>query len=300
MKIQPEGGSLSDSGQMYSHGMAAMALCEACAMNLTREQLRRRAALAYGGDGRAIPRAKQRYGPVADNVVRLGPAAQAAIDFIRYAQDPAGGGWRYQPRMPGDTSILGWQLMALVSGRMAHLAVDANCFALAARYLDFVQKDSGADYGYTGPVRGSGATRAIGLLCRMYMGWQHDHPPLHMGIQALRDIGFSSTNIYYNYYATQVMHHYGGEGWKMWNQGMRDFLVRSQSKVQHEAGSWYFSDSREGGGAKGGRLYCTALATMTLEVYYRHMPLYQEAAFAEPGAKVSPPAAKSKKDGLPQ
>jgi len=28
------------------------------------------------------------------------------------------------------------------------------------------------------------------------------------------------------------------------------------------------------GAPKGGRLYCTALAVMTLEVYYRHMPLY--------------------------
>ena len=26
----------------------------------------------------------------------------------------------------------------------------------------------------------------------------------------------------------------------------------------------------------GGRLYCTALATMILEVYYRHMPLYTD------------------------
>ena len=28
------------------------------------------------------------------------------------------------------------------------------------------------------------------------------------------------------------------------------------------------------GAGKGGRLYCTSLAAQTLEVYYRHMPLY--------------------------
>jgi hypothetical protein len=28
----------------------------------------------------------------------------------------------------------------------------------------------------------------------------------------------------------------------------------------------------------GGRLYCTSLATMILEVYYRHLPLYKDDA----------------------
>ena len=45
--------------------------------------------------------------------------ARAALNFICYAQDPNGGGWRYQPREKGDTSMLGWQLMALKSGHMA-------------------------------------------------------------------------------------------------------------------------------------------------------------------------------------
>ena len=29
---------------------------------------------------------------------------------------------------------------------------------------------------------------------------------------------------------------------------------------------------------KGGRLYCTSLATMILEVYYRHLPIYGKKA----------------------
>ena len=32
------------------------------------------------------------------------------------------------------------------------------------------------------------------------------------------------------------------------------------------------------GADSGGRLYCTSMATMILEVYYRHMPIFQKQA----------------------
>ena len=77
-------------------------------------------------------------------------------------------------------------------------------------------------------------------------------------------------DIYYDYYATQVMHHYEGPMWKKWNKRMRDRLVAAQAANGHEAGSWYFAGDY---GAKGGgHLYCTAMAVMTLEIYYRYMP----------------------------
>ena len=37
--------------------------------------------------------------------------AQAAINYIVYAQDETTGGWRYRPRSGGDTSVVGWQFM---------------------------------------------------------------------------------------------------------------------------------------------------------------------------------------------
>ena len=46
-----------------------------------------------------------------------------------------------------------------------------------------------------------------------------------------------------------------------------------QSSRGHEAGSW---DPRGDFTDVGGRLYMTSLAVLTLEVYYRHMPLYTE------------------------
>ena len=79
--------------------------------------------------------------------------------------------------------------------------------------------------------------------------------------------------MYYNYYATQVMHHWGGPEWDRWNNVMREHLIRTQIRDGHATGSWDVADRH---GSLGGRLYMTTLALLTLEVYYRHLPLYQK------------------------
>jgi hypothetical protein len=299
MKMTKEGGSLMEpGGRMYAHGLATIALCEAYAMNMNPEALRKKKRAAYDGEGAPTYKDKQEEHAVeaagGDLANKLGPAAQLALNYIMYAQDPNGGGWRYEPRTPGDTSVVGWQLMALVSGKLAYLRVDPRCFALASTYLDHVRIDPyGSDYGYTDPQRGTQATRAIGLLSRMYLGWRRDNPGLQQGIDGLSGWGPISGNMYYNYYATQVLHHFGGEKWKQWNDVMRDSLVNSQSHNGHEAGSWSFGGG-DMGASKGGRLYCTAMAAMTLEVYYRHLPIYGESVFEPP--KPDPDAPKPEPD----
>jgi hypothetical protein len=200
--------------------------------------------------------------------------AQMTLNFTCYAQDSVGGGWRYEPGQPGDTSVLGWQLMSLKSGHMAYLQVPPMTIRLASHFLDTVQADRGANYGYTTPGNGA-ATTAIGLLCRMYLGWKKDNPDLERGVQWLAIQGPSRGDMYYDYYATQVMRHWEGELWEQWNQKMRDHLVNSQAKQGHEAGSWYFPRG-DLGATQGGRLYCTTMATMILEVYYRHLPVYRK------------------------
>ena len=116
---------------------------------------------------------------------------------------------------------------------------------------------------------------AEGLLCRMYLGWKKDHGALQGGVAVLDKKG-PSKNMYYNYYATQIMRHYGGDEWEKWNTAMRDQMVNTQSKAGAEKGSWYIGGDH--GARAGGRLYCTSMATMILEVYYRHMPLFKQEA----------------------
>ena len=67
------------------------------------------------------------------------------------------------------------------------------------------------------PSKSPGPT-AIGLLIRMYTGWDHYDPRLQRGVAFLASEGPSKTDMYFNYYATQVMHHYGGPHWPDWNR----------------------------------------------------------------------------------
>ncbi len=245
MKVGGGTGSFEESGgRMYAHGLASIAICEAYA--LTRDKA-------------------------------LLQPAQLSLNHISYAQDPVGGGWRYSPKQPGDTSVLSWQLMALKTGHMGYLQVHPNTVKGATKFLDSVQANKGAMYGYTGPATGRNATTAIGLLSRMYLGWKKDNPALKEGVKYLSNTGPSKTNMYYNYYATQVMRQYDGDLWKKWNVLMRDYLTDAQAKDGHAMGSWHFGGG-DHGALKGGRVYCTSIATMILEVYYRNPPIYKEPA----------------------
>ncbi len=212
------------------------------------------------------------YAMTRDDFLR--PPAIAALDFIANAQDPNGGGWRYLPRQGGDTSVVGWQVMALTSGRVAGLGDWRPQRGMTMKFLDYVQSQNGSCYGYTGPnYRAKPSTTAIGLLCRMYLGW-NNRVALQQGVQYLSQTGPSPNEMYYNYYATQVLHHWGGPHWIKWNEKMRNQLVSTQTRYGHGKGSW---DTKYGHYSHaGGRLYVTCLSILTLEVYYRHLPLYQE------------------------
>jgi hypothetical protein len=228
-------------GNMYSHGLATIAICEAYAMTRDPDLLQ---------------------------------PAQLSLNYILACQDPRGGGWRYGKQQAGDTSVVGWCLMGLKSGRMGNLSVPPASFVKANNFLDLVSTDNGAFYGYTGPVPDRNATMtSVGLLCRMYLGWPKDHPGMQEGIKFLSATGPNLENLYYTYYATQIMRHHGGEAWEQWNKKLRDSLIAQQVTEGTDAGSW---EPKGPHSREGGRLYQTALATMILEVYYRHLPLYSD------------------------
>lgn len=229
---------------MYAHGQATIVLCEAFALS--------------GDEELRVP-------------------AQRALDYIVKAQH-IGGGWRYGPNEPGDTSVLGWQLMALQSGRAASLTVPDVTLELANNFLDSVQSHGGSRYAYMPQQRNNPTHRltAEALLCRVYLGWKSDNPGLMEGLDWLLENNppAQQADIYYWYYATQAFHHYGGESWDRWNSEMRDTLVDRQERRGPEAGSWSPHDDKYG--REGGRLFVTALATCTLEVYYRHLPIFRQ------------------------
>jgi hypothetical protein len=202
---------------------------------------------------------------------RLAGPAQLALNFIQESQDPVGGGWMYSPKQPGSTSVTAFMLMALKSGHMAQLEINPLTIQKTSAFLDSVASDNGSQYGYQNAVP-SATLGPAGVLCRMYLGWQREHEGIKLAIKRIAEKGLDKKHMYYNYYATQVMHHYGGDPWLAWNPRMRDYLVAEQAKQGHETGSWWLG----GNDHMAGRLYITSLATLTLEVYYRHLPIYKQ------------------------
>ena len=229
---------------MYAHGICTIAMCEAFGLS-------------------------QDYG--------LKRPAQKAIDYIVSAQH-SGGGWRYQPGQAGDTSVTGWQVMALKSGLMAGLDVPPAALRKAQNYLDGCVEPATEGYGYLGATP-TPTMSAVSLLCRQYLqGWGPQNLRMIKGIDnhiKPNSPKADRKDIYYYYYATQVMHHFGGTDWKAWNVKMRDQLVAEQAKNEADLTTWgSWSPQGDTWGRTGGRLMQTSLSLLTLEVYYRYLPLY--------------------------
>ena len=243
---KPDGELLGpgDGQKMYSQGIAAIALCEAFGM--TQEPAFRE-------------------------------PAERALQYIINAQHKQTGGWRYNPGDAGDTSVVGWQVMALKSGEMAGLAIPADTQEGVRRWLKSVEGNQpvGGKFGYV-DRNVSPAMSAEGLLCLQFLDTSRNDPAMRAGadylLTQLPEISQGPTS-YYWYYGTQVMYHMQGNYWQKWNAALRDMVVETQIKDGHMAGTWNPIDSWE---HRGGRVYSTSIKLLLLEIYYRHLPLYEQ------------------------
>jgi hypothetical protein len=211
--------------------------------------------------------------------------ARRAVAYAVKAQGE-NGGWRYGPGEPGDMSVTGWFMMALMSGKIAGLDVPQKSLDGIARFLDSVSVDGGSRYGYMleapqkPPAKVTSAISAEGLLSRQFLGWARDDRRITAGLERLQGEMFfdfeDKKDVYAWYYITQVAHNVGGEAWNHWNGRMREVLPANQVDSGPEAGSW--DPANDQWGFHGGRLFTTCFCTYMLEVYYRHLPLYQAVA----------------------
>ena len=251
---QEDDGNLGGTGLMYCHAIATIALCEA-------------------------------YGITGDP--KLKSPAEQAIAYTLASQSQTKGGWRYHPGNDSDTSITGWQYMALHSARMAGLVVPESAFVKVRSWLDRAGGGRhGGLYGYQGPGKSSPAMVATGMFCRQLDLVPPDDPKMAESAQLLkmRPMQTDDTDFYHVYYATLALYQHQGPIWIQWNRDLKSILPLLQHKTGSEAGSW---NPSSGITSTGGRVASTTLATLSLEVYYRLLPMYgfrQEAA--APPAKV--------------
>ncbi|RLS51299.1 MAG: hypothetical protein DWH91_19445 [Planctomycetota bacterium] len=252
------GQNASNIAGMYSHALATFAIAEAYAM--TKDQSR--------AEFLKLP-------------------LQRAVQFTIECQ-LSDGGWRYMKLQKdgGDMSIFGWQLMSLKSAQAAGIDLPLE---VRQKMIQFLQNRGVGPAGGLAKYRPherapSVAMTAEALFCKQMLGISREHPSCTEAVDFIlaNPPTRSTADLYSWYYSTLALYQYGGEPWEKWNGKMRDLLVNEQTISGPLAGSW---EPRDRWGGFGGRIYSTTFATLTLEVYYRYLPLYQLSAPAG-----SPPA----------
>lgn len=238
-------GDLRRGGTMYGQAITAAALCESYSLT---------------GDERLIE------------------PCRLAIAFILKAQNPEAA-WRYEPRDDNDTSVTGWQILALKSAQIAGLKIPQEHFKWTGMWLDKVRKGAeGGLYCYKAGHPETPVMTAEGWFCQLFMSGQAQARGQAESIRFLMNNLPAWTpenravHLYYWYYGTLSMYLSGANEFKAWNAALRDALLKGQVRKGPAAGSW---DPVDQLGPRGGRIYTTAAATLCLEVYYRFMPIYK-------------------------
>jgi hypothetical protein len=215
--------------------------------------------------------------------LRLRQALSRAVTFTLTQQDAVSGGWRYRQGQEGDVSMFGWQMMSLKSAEIAGVTIDPRVRRRMRSFLNSVKQGRyGGLYGYRRNILQGGRSSepvtpvmtAEALFCHQMLGYSPESDSSRESVgYLLRNMPRQADlNYYYWYYGTLAMYQYGGQPWERWNSVVRDSLIELQRQDGDLAGSW---DPNDPWGRYGGRLYSTALATLTLEVYYRLLPLYR-------------------------
>ncbi len=247
---------------IYNHAIGTMAICEAYAV--TRDY-------------------------------RLKIVAQKAVDYIRAAQN-SGLGWKYEAQDGrNDSSVTGWMVMALKAAKTAGLHVDRSMFDGAINWFDRATNTAGK-CGYMRPgddgsvIRGVNehyaklpTMTAVSVICRIFCGQSRSNPKVLKGVDILmanlpdyNKPRNDKVDFYYWYYGTYAMFQFGGQNWHKWNSAMKKALLDTQRVGGCADGSW---DPVGKWGMIGGRVYATAINSLTLEIYYRY-------ARAHPGRRM--------------
>ena len=223
--------------QMYSHGMATLAIAEAYAIT---------------GDE------------------RLRPGVETAIAFTLATQHATDGGWRYRPGDEGDMSQFGWQVMALKAAEHGGIEIPAKTREGMSTFITRCSSGrSGGLASYRPREDVSATMTAEALSCRFFMNLHRADATVEEAANYLdaRRPADGKADLYYWYYGTLAMHQLGGPRWDRWNVALQQQLLPRQRREGRLAGSWDPNDTVWGG--YGGRVYSTAMGALCLEAYYR-------------------------------
>lgn len=238
--------NLSGANYVYGHAIAAYALAE-----------------AYG----------------LTEIPVLLDAMNRAVQVIVDGQQSTGGWdyyWRQTPRR--DTSVAGWQVQALKAAYIANAGVEGlkEAMNLAVRDIKSAQHTNGK-FGYSNnPSVGRIGVTGVGVLSLQLLG-EAQSSACQKGLAYLEsrdpEVSWEDADdewpLYGWYYITQAKFH-ANQNWNDWNS----MFAREFTDAQNEDGSWTPPEDE----ARRGPVYGTTLAALTLQVYYRLLPTYQQRA----------------------
>ncbi len=219
---------------------------------------------------------------------RLMPSAQRAINYLEHHRNPYAV-WRYQPRdNDNDTSVTTWCLLAYLAAKDHGLEVNPVAFKLVRAWYDQMTDPVSGRTGYSErggrPARQAGqhakrfpceldeSMTAMALAGRLLMEQDPDHSNQKMQANLLLksrpvwDVDGGRINAVGWYFGTQAMYQMGGRYWKNWNRPLTRALLTGQRRDGNASGSW---DPAGVWGEVGGRVYSTALHTLTLQIANR-------------------------------
>jgi len=251
-------------GGWYGHGIASYALAEAYA--LTR-----------------IPSVKV----VAEQAIRRIVEGQQDTGAFNYGINPS--------HTRRDSSVMGWMNQAMKAAYIGGLEVpglkEAMEKGVNGYKLNFDPNRRMFAYAPDGPgaaVTGGLSTTCFAVLCLQLLGHGAD-PEAKAGFDSMRGMSADYSNppgrghaLYIWYYATQAHFHTGGKDWTDWNNVFAPSFVRAQNAD----GSWF---APEGTTERAyGPVYATSFVALTLMVYYRFLPTYQQIQIEETPAEKPP------------
>ena len=229
----------------YIHGLATYAMCEACGMT---------------------------------RLPSLQPVMDKAVQIIMAGQQEGSGGWDYQYAhgTRRDTSIGAWQVQALKAALLAGCTVPGLKEALdrSGRDMKKVYDPKTGRFGYEKVGSGSMGMTGAATLCLQFTGHSKDVETMG-ALRTMHDLklswetgGSEQWPLYAFYYITQAKFHESDATFSTWN----DVFAPMYIQHQNADGSWPAFTGKNTEAAHGA-VYCTTLAALTLEIYYRYPPI---------------------------
>ncbi|MBI3410461.1 MAG: terpene cyclase/mutase family protein [Planctomycetes bacterium] len=189
-------------GNMYCHGMAALALAEL-------------------------------YGQTQDEELR--GVVKKAVELIVGCQNPQGG-WRYEPAPTGaDISVTIMQVMALRAAKNAGLHVPDTTMKKAIAYIKSCYNERVGGFSYQPGGGGPGFARTAAGMCVLFLTGEYNAKEIPRAVEYLKTQFETHQHFYYgHYYGAHAMHQVGGKDWDDWYARIVKFFVPQQNSD----GSW--------------------------------------------------------------